>query len=145
MSIELNITKFVNDNSFEGELDDDSLVNFSGSAMEHGQDVGRITWAHCAESVGPDADPDYTDMLPESEFDEYRDYIRDFGAWDDDEINGWSPVELRALIIQFIAGDLREACGYDSYAEYEADAKQGRCSGRAYKGDNGDWYYYIGS
>jgi len=153
MPIELNITKFVTEHSFDGWPNNDDLMDFSGSRMEHGDDAGRITWDHCVDYV---ESGEFADVISPDDYDECRDYIRDFGAWDDDEINGWSDTELIALVVQFIAGDLRELVSSDTaiksrtvdceaYEEYQAGASSEDMCGRAYRGDDGNWYYFLGN
>lgn len=81
---------------------------------------------------------------------EFRDYVAEFGAWTDDEIAAWSDTELNALLLQMIAGDVREAfgdtdCSQWDWEEYEKDSQAGRISSNLSHGDNGQVYYYIGS
>jgi hypothetical protein len=80
----------------------------------------------------------------------FRDFVRSSGGWDDDEINAWSDSELNALCLQWIAGDIREACsdckgdtaGFD-WEEYEVGAQTGRHSSRLYRAADGSVYFDI--
>jgi len=114
---------------------------FSASRMELGDDAGGITWENACNAV------DQISLTPE-EIQEAKDYIRDFGAWDDEEIDAWSDEETKALIIQFAAGDYREAesCCWDDGlndidwdGEYRAQSEAGRISGNLFM-SNGKLY-----
>jgi hypothetical protein len=134
--MELNITKFFNEAA---------PADYSASRMELGQDAGRITWRHACEDA-----PDFALLDTDGKREAFKAHIRDFGAWSDEEIAAWSDTELNALCVQMISGDMREAdIGPDSDAEawtlYEIAATAGRCTGRIFRGDNGEIYYYLGT
>lgn len=82
-------------------------------------------------------------MTPEQQS-ELRDWIRGFGAWDDEELAAMSDQETNALLLQFIAGDIREQEHFDTIEEWEAACESGQCSGALCQGDGGRWYYYVG-
>ena len=134
--MEIDITLFVTEaDPFE----------FSASRAERGDNAGRDTWNNAKRQGGE------APLLTTAEqLDAFRDYVRGFGAWEDDEINAWSETECNALFVQMISGDMREA-GFDEvdledfdWPEYERRAEQGTISGRIYHGDNDRIYYYIG-
>lgn len=119
---------------------------FSASRMELGDDAGRITWDNAYEAA------DLISLTPE-EILEAKDHIRSFGAWDDEEIDGWSDDETKALIIQSAAGDYREAescCWSDELmdidwqGEYQKQAKAGRISGNLYFADGKLYLSFCG-
>jgi len=124
----------------EGEMFD-----FSASVAERGRNAGPETWANAKAEAA--ARP----LMSDDELPEFRDYMRGFGAWDEDEINGWSADECNALLVQLVAGDLREAeslcpgdgpggIDWDAYREL---AEGGTCSGRTYT--SGDCvFFYVG-
>lgn len=89
--MEINITSLLEEDMFP----------FSHSAAEGGQNAGRNTWQAALDGPRPLLNS------PE-EFAAFRDHVRDFGAWDDEEIDGWSENECKALFLQMIAGDCRE-------------------------------------
>lgn len=135
--MELNITKIM--------LND--CLRFSGSRMELGENAARITWDNCkAESA------DFIE-LTDAQIEESRDYFGEFGAWDDEERAAWTRDEVRALVFQFIAGDIREAeavamdddTGEIDAGKYETENEAGQVSGRIYKADDGQWYFYLGN
>lgn len=74
-----------------------------------------------------------------------RSYVKDFGAWDAEEIAGWSDVECNALFIQLVSGDLREAGldqdpSDDDWAAYEADDNQAH---NVFKASDGKVYFSL--
>lgn len=128
--MELNITSIINNaNPF----------NYSASMAELGENAGKITW----DAATCDADT----LLSGECFDReaYDTFFKGFGAWDKDERDAMSDTDFRALMLQFIAGDMREANIHanmtdEEWAEYEASDNAGRIG----RGDNGQVYYYIG-
>lgn len=98
---------------------------YAASAAELGADAGRITWGNAvdrAESV---------DLLDTAEkVDAFRSFVLGFGAWTEEEVDAWTSIERNALLIQFIAGDLRE--GDPGRLCLPAESVDGRA------------YYYIG-
>jgi hypothetical protein len=89
------------------------LLQFSHSAHEGGENAGRNTWANAKEEAAT------APLLQTPEqLQALRDYVRGFGAWDKEEIDGWDEVECNALFLQFVSGDVRTA-GWDSLDEAE--------------------------
>ena len=129
--MELNITNIINNaNPF----------NYSASVAELGENAGKVTW----NAANRDADS----MLSGENFDReaYDAYFKGFGAWDKAERDTMSDTEFRALMLQFIAGDMREANIHsnmtdEEWEEYEASDNY---AGRIGRGDNGQVYFYIG-
>jgi hypothetical protein len=108
---------------------------FSASRMELGEDAGRITWRNALNSA------DLISLTPD-EILEAKDNIREYGAWSDEEIDSWTDEETKALIVQFAAGDYREAESYWSdklndidWDQYNMDAQNGGTSGNLFKYD----------
>lgn len=101
---------------------------FSASRAELGDNAGRITWQNALSHA------DMISLTPE-EILEAKDHIRSFGAWGDEEIDGWTDQETKALIVQFAAGDYREAescCWSDELMDIDW---HGRVSGNLYFAD----------
>jgi hypothetical protein len=140
--MEINITRFFQDaDAFE----------FSASVAERGQNAGKETWSNAVRE-GTDSPL----LKTPEELQALRDYVRGFGAWDDEEIAAWSDAECNALFVQLISGDMREMeslCigddGEIDWTRYEELANEGTISGSIYRadiGDNvGDIFYYLGS
>ena len=133
--MEINVNRLITD------LDPAEL---SGSVMERGANAGPETWANSVAAAT--AAPVLAD---DSERSEARAFFRDFGAWDDDEIAAWSHEELDALVLQYAAGDLREAQGVApgdgiggiDWAEAEELAEAGTLAGNLFIHDGGLWSY----
>lgn len=120
--------------------DADSMIAISGSRAEHGQDAGRITWANaCAYGKG-------TPLLATDDArDAARKHFAEYGAWSRDEIAAWSDDELQGIMVQDVAAAIREMEPYETDADFEQACEEGRVSGRLGKGDDGHWYFYLGS
>lgn len=131
--MELNITRF---------FQDAAPMDYSASQAEIGEDAARSTWqAACDDSE------DYMMLDSEEKREEFRRYVKGFGAWSDDEIRAWSDSELNALLIQMISGDIREGSldtDDPDWDQYQKDSEEGRVSGRIFKGDDSQVYYYVG-
>jgi len=106
----------------------------SGSVTELGPNAGRITWANSINATKkfnplPDADA----------LQEFRDWLKPWGGWSDDEIVAMSDEHLRALCVQWIAGDWRECFDCDpdgaDWSEYETSISEGNCPSSFYRND----------
>jgi hypothetical protein len=87
----------------------------------------------------------------------FRAFVLSSGGWTEDEIAGWSDAELNALLIQWIAGDVRDMfpgvrifgdIAREQWAIAGAeDTSTAAISGPAnlYHGDDGRIYFYAGS
>jgi hypothetical protein len=135
--MELDITKFFNEAA---------PMDYSASRAEIGQDAAEVTWRAACD----DAD-DYALLDTDEKREAFKDHIRGYGAWSDDEIEAWSDTELNALCVQFISGDMREAeldsdSDSEDWARYYNDAEAGRVAGRISQSVSGDKvYYYLGN
>lgn len=115
--------------------------DYSASRLDFGQYAGWITWNHAIEDS-----PDYFMLDDDDKREAFRDFVRSAGAWSDEEIRTWSDIELNALLIQWVSGDLREI-DYsgdwtdDDWRDYESD--DSICH-RIWRGDDGRIYFYIG-
>ncbi len=94
--MEINVNRLVTD------LDPSDL---SGSIAERGQNAGPETWRNSVDAAKAKR------ILKPDQRDAARKYFAEFGAWSDEEIAAWSVSELDALVLQYAAGDLREAQG----------------------------------
>lgn len=120
--MELEITKFFNAAKPR---------NYSASVAELGRDAGAITWANACEDA-----PAFDLLNSDEKREAARAFVRTLGAWSDDEIAAWSDTELAALIMQFIAGDMREffELAHGDWSEWEALCNAGTCSSRIFGG-----------
>ncbi len=121
---------------------------FSASQCEFGADAGKITWNNAKREAAD------SPLLPGDGLDEFRRWVKEFGAWDADEIAAWSVDECNALLIQYISGNLREIeslCYSDDdeygidWAKVEELDREGQISGSIYRGSDGRVYFYMGN
>lgn len=117
--------------------------DFSASMSEIGDRAGQITWNAAKQAAGR------YQFITESNRSGFEDYVESFGAWDREEIESWTLRECTALVIQMIAGDMREFMSHEydpdewDWEEYDELAQAGQVSGFLYRGDNGHIYYSI--
>ena len=136
--MEINVSAIIDDTR-------NNPTRFSASIAETGlENIGQITWNNAKEQK--------SFALTKDQIEPVKNYIREFGAWDDDEIDSWDAEETTALFVQFVSGDYRnlenefEQLGYD-IDDFDDDQFQEvteNFGGSLYKGDNGQWYYYAG-
>jgi hypothetical protein len=127
--IELDVTTLVTD---------EDCGEFSCSMAESGRDdIGAVTWTAALAFVQEH------ELFASVDQDELRSWLSEWGAWDDEEIAEMSDSETRALLLQFIAGDIREMEGFDDLAEYRAAQEAGQVSGSLYQGDSGRWFFMV--
>lgn len=129
--MEIDITSFFN----EADTPD-----YSASIAETGNsDIGKVTWRNARR-----ASEEYDLLDTDEKRDAMRAHIKGFGAWDAAEIAAMSDTDLTALLIQMIAGDMREA-GMDGvdfdWEEYECDETFAHRIGRDH---DGRIFYYLG-
>lgn len=138
--MELNITKLFN------SIDP---IYYSASYLEFEEDVGRVTWENAMDKAEEDAP-----LLLETEEQKeaFREFVRSSGGWAREEVDEWDDIELNALCLQWIAGDMREAglhadMSDEEWEEYEKQCEEGNASGRIFGGPlskDGEIYFYIG-
>lgn len=81
------------------------MFTFSHSQAEGGQDAGSNTW-QAAVNHAKETRPPLLETEEQKE--QFRDFVKSSGGWDEEEISAWSDDELNALLLQWIAGDVRE-------------------------------------
>lgn len=139
--MELNITHII-----RGE----SLDDFSCSQAERPGYAGPGSWAASmgvAMRLLPAScvfnNPGAIDRkapVSEDEFDDaIVEWLKPWGAWDDEEIQAMGVEGRRALLLQFISGDVRESevdddpDSDDVWNDYEARATDGQCSSSLFR------------
>jgi hypothetical protein len=129
MIMELNITQFFNETCPR---------DYSASAAELGPDAGKITWNHAKEDA-----QDWQFLDTDEKKDMFRSFVYESGGWDQDEITAWSDVELGALLLQWIAGDIREAelDINSNWLEYYNRAEKGQVNSNLYRAEDGEIYW----
>lgn len=120
------------------------MFAFSHSRMEGGDNAGQNTWNAAKEDSASRKPP----LLATDEaLEAFRDWVKDFGAWSEEEITAWDATECNALFLQFIAGDVREAGADDleslDWDEYENDCQSGRIAGNLFRSEDGQIFYTL--
>jgi hypothetical protein len=116
------------------------MRDYSASIAELGPSAGADTWR-----ASRDAASDWNFLPDDDTLEEFRAFIRSSGGWSDDEIRAMSDAHLRALCLQWIAGDARECFndGPIDWAHYESMVNSGRISGRFYRADDGAIFWSM--
>ncbi len=138
--MEIDITDFFNN---------EDASDYSASAMELGENAGKITWNNAMREAG-NREPSLLDT--EEKLDAMREFALSSGGWDEEEIAAWSPQELNALFIQWISGDMRgmptDSNGEIDWAQVETLQSAGQISSNISGGSlatDGRVYFYLGS
>jgi hypothetical protein len=105
----------------------------SASIAERGPNAGKETWNNAKAATR-------ALRLDAGVIEELRDFFGEFGAWDDEERASWSHAEIKALTLQYCAGDLRElqslcpgyGVGDIAWGEAERLAQEGTVSGNLF-------------
>ena len=125
--MEIDITDFVTHGETWG---------FSGSVMTHGANAGPDTWAASKEQAKREPM-----LTTEEQLQAMRDFALSSGGWDEEGVAKWDADELNALLIQWIAGDMREN-GMDEcdiadfdWAAHQREVEFGEVCGRIYRVD----------
>lgn len=118
--------------------DEDCSV-LSASRSELGDDAGKITWRNCLALA------ERLPLINDQNRDDARDHFKDYGAWDQEEIDAWTDTELSAMIWQEAAASMREFEDYceSDFAKYETECERGSISGRLSLGE-GTATIYLG-
>lgn len=117
--------------------DDYSPMDYSASAAEMGQ---YSTWKAACDDAN-----DFGPMLVTPEqLDAFRDHVKGFGAWSEEEITAWSDNECNALFLQLVSGDIREADLDTDNPDWQAYYANDSVAGTMCGGEDGRVYYYLG-
>ena len=132
--MELNITKFFNETCAR---------DYQASIAEIGWNAAKDTWSAAIEDS-----EDYM-FVTEDNKEEIQSHFRAYGAWTQEEIEAWSDIELNAILIQDIAGAMREfeELAVSDWQEWEELCEKGIVSSRLFGGDlsvDGEIYFYVG-
>lgn len=135
--MEINITKLFDDAAGD-------RGRYSASCAELGQNAGQITWNNAEACAG-----EHTEILDTGKKRQAaREHFASFGAWEHEEIMNWSNVELTALIVQLVMGDLRELEAYTDECEpreiLRATEDNQDVGGHLFIGTDNEIYYYLG-
>lgn len=115
----------------------------SSSVAESGTCAGALAWsASCKASIH------HPLLTNDGEREAFRVWVEQSGGWTNEEIAAWSDLELNALLLQWIAGDLREMGIDDDTSGIDwADVGQGQNEGKypsnIFRGDDGQVYFDL--
>lgn len=129
--VEINVTAMVED--------EDHMPILSGSRAELGDEAGAITWKNSVEYGRK-----HPLLKTDDERDAARHHFRSYGAWSQEQIDAWSEDELQGIVCQDVAAAIREMEAFASFEEFQAASEAGRVSGRLSRGDDGQWFFYLG-
>lgn len=135
--MEINVTSFV--------IDADHC-SISASQAELGANAAKVTWGSAQDAASAAAF-----LNTDDECDKARDWLAEFGAWSGDELCAMSNREVRALIIQFVSGDVREAeklapgdgPGFIDWAALRVLQEEGAVSSHLFLSDDGLVYFDL--
>ena len=116
---------------------------YSASAAELGENAGKTTWNNSMNFADK-----HMMLSTDEQLEAFRSFVKDTGAWTQEEISHWTDQELNALFVQFVAGDIREAdldVPFRDWEQYQEDAEAGQVSGRIYKDEYNHVFYNIGN
>lgn len=137
MGMEINITSLFSDES--------PFVPFdcSNNRATLGDNAGQLTWNASKETAAQ-----VTLLDSEDKIDAMRDFARASGGWNAEEVAAWSALEVNALFLQWVAGDVREA--FDDadfsewdWADYKERAEAGLVSSNLFRADDGQIYFSL--
>lgn len=117
----------------------------SGSIAERGKNAAEETWANANAAIAE------TPLMTEEERKAAREWFGEFGAWSDAELEAMPGTEIDALLLQYAAGDLREAqslCPGDGlggidWEDAEKLSQEGTIGGNIFASDD-DLYIQLG-
>jgi len=130
--LEINITQFITETCPR---------DYSASCAEMGDNAGALTWSHAVEDS-----TEWNFLDTEDKRDAFRAFVCELGGWTEAEIAAWSDVELNALCIQWIAGDIRECLEWevdDVWANYQEMAEAGQVNSNLYRAEDGSVYWSV--
>lgn len=132
--MDINITKFFNEVA---------PMDYSASKAELGETAGADTWRAACDDA-----PDFALLSTPEQLDTMRAFVRSSGGWDDEETAAFSDAELNALLVQWIAGDMRESnlqagMSQADWDDYQAGCESGRYPGRIYGAEDADVFFSL--
>lgn len=130
--MQINVTRFYNEAA---------PMDYSASVAEIGANAGPDTWQAAKDDAG-----DWNMLDTDEKRQAFREWVKPFGAWDDDEIVAWSDVELNALFVQWVAGDIRECLEWDVddvWTNYQELAEAGQVPSNLWRDDQGQVFFSL--
>jgi hypothetical protein len=133
MTMEIDVTQFIQSGS---------MMDYSASVAEIGADAGRVTWGASVEAS------EEFNFLPDADaLQHFREWLKPWVGWTEEEITDMPDAHLRALCLQWIAGDWRECfdCSPDAadWEDYETRASAGQCQSSFYRDAAGRIFFDL--
>ena len=120
--------------------------DFSASVAERGSNAGADTWRNAQREAA-----ESPLLTTEETLDDWRRWLRACGGWDDAECAAFSDVDLNALFVQWVSGDIREmedvACddnGEIDWTKVETLQEAGNIASNIYRDNDGQIWFYLG-
>jgi hypothetical protein len=117
-------------------------MDYSSSAAEIGDNAGADTWqAACDDSNA------YMMLSTIDMREDFRAWLKPFGAWTEEQIQAFTKIELNALFIQFVSSEMRECnLGRESSSEdwtrYQVRAEKGLVPSSIYRDEETGSVYF---
>ena len=116
-------------------LEHEETTQWSDSIANSGlQNIGQVTWRNAVETA-----TERPLVTPEQQA-ELRYWLLDFGAWDEAEIAAMGDDETNAMLLQFIAGDLKEYLEHEGTEDFELWVSEG-WAGRVSRSEDGRLFF----
>ena len=130
--MQINITRFYNEAC---------PMDYSASVAEIGSNAGPDTWQAAKDDAG-----DWNMLDTDEKRQSFRDWVKESGGWSHEEIAAWDNVEINALFVQWVSGDIRECLEWDVedvWANYEEMAQAGRVSSNLWRDDQWQVFFSL--
>ena len=127
--MQINITQFYNEAC---------PMDYSASVAEIGFNAGLDTWNAAKES-------DWNMLDTEEKRQSFRDWVKESGGRSQEEIGAWDNVEINALFVQWVSGDIREMEGLDikDWQGYYDAGSQGLVVCNLWRDDQGQVFFSL--
>lgn len=103
--------------------------------------IGQVTWRNALEEARSEPLLTEPDQIAEA-----KDYFKEFGAWDKDEIAAWTDDDVNALLVQEVSHNIQELDdfidddGEIDWKAYHEDAERGQVSGMLWADDENVYF-----
>lgn len=116
-------------------------MDYAASVVEIGQNAGRDTWQAAKEDAN-----DWNMLNTDEKRQAFREWVKETGGWDDEGIAAWSNLELNALFVQWVAGDIRECLEWDCedvWTNYAEMSQAGQVPSNLWRDDQGQVFFSL--
>ena len=130
--MQINITKF---------YDEAAPMDYSASVAEIGNNAGPQTWQAAKEDAS-----DWNMLDTDEKRQAFREWVKPSGGWTEAEIAEWTDLELNALFVQWVAGDIRGCLEWDCddvWTNYAEMAEAGQVPSNIWRDDQGQVFFSL--